>query len=49
LSYSPGIVHEALHDLEMIRAAGIKGLEPAFELLTSPQVASNLREGEKEV
>jgi hypothetical protein len=28
-----GVVHDAVHDLEMIRAAGVAGLEPAFELL----------------
>jgi tetratricopeptide (TPR) repeat protein len=32
---APGVVRDALRDLEMIRAAGIKGLEPAFELLQS--------------
>jgi tetratricopeptide (TPR) repeat protein len=32
---APGVVRDALHDLEMIRAAGIEGLEPAFELLKS--------------
>ncbi len=32
---APGVVKDALHDLELIRAAGIKGLEPVFELLTS--------------
>ena len=30
---APGIVQDALRDLELIRAAGIEGLEPAFELL----------------
>jgi hypothetical protein len=30
-----GVVRDALRDLEMIRAAGIEGLEPAFELLLS--------------
>ena len=30
---APGVVHDALRDLEMIRAAGVEGLEPAFELL----------------
>jgi tetratricopeptide (TPR) repeat protein len=29
----PGVVHGALRDLEMIRAAGVAGLEPAFDLL----------------
>jgi tetratricopeptide (TPR) repeat protein len=33
ITSAPGIVHDALRDLEMIRAAGIEGLEPAFELL----------------
>jgi len=30
---APGVVRDALRDLEMIRAAGVEGLEPAFELL----------------
>ena len=30
-----GVVRDALHDLEMIRAAGVDGLEPVFELLES--------------
>jgi tetratricopeptide (TPR) repeat protein len=30
---APGVVRDALRDLEMIRAAGVTGLEPAFELL----------------
>jgi tetratricopeptide (TPR) repeat protein len=32
---APGVVRDVLHDLEMIRAAGVEGLEPAFELLKS--------------
>jgi tetratricopeptide (TPR) repeat protein len=32
---APGVVRDALRDLEMIRAAGVEGLEPAFELLGS--------------
>ena len=32
---APGVVGDALRDLEMIRAAGGEGLEPAFELLES--------------
>ena len=32
---APGVVRDAIHDLEMIRAAGVYGLEPAFELLES--------------
>jgi len=30
-----GVVRHALHDLELIRAAGVDGLEPVFELLKS--------------
>jgi hypothetical protein len=30
---APGVVQDAIRDLEMIRAAGIAGLEPVFELL----------------
>ena len=33
ISSAPGIVQNAIHDLELIRAAGIEGLEPVFELL----------------
>jgi hypothetical protein len=32
---APGVVQDALRDLETIRAAGVEGLEPAFELLES--------------
>ena len=32
---APGVVHDALRDLEMIRAAGVVGLEPALALLES--------------
>jgi tetratricopeptide (TPR) repeat protein len=32
---APGVVGDALRDLEMIQAAGVEGLEPAFELLES--------------
>ncbi|MBL7065307.1 MAG: hypothetical protein ISS49_14025 [Anaerolineae bacterium] len=32
-THRPDVVRAALHDLEMIRAAGIEGLEPVFELL----------------
>jgi len=30
---APGVVYEAYRDLEMLRAAGVAGLEPVFELL----------------
>lgn len=33
---APGVIRDALHDLELMRAAGVEGLEPAFELLTNP-------------
>jgi len=33
ITSAPGIIQDALRDLEMIRGAGIEGLEPAFELL----------------
>jgi tetratricopeptide (TPR) repeat protein len=32
---APGVVGDAIRDLELIRAAGIDGLEPIFELLQS--------------
>jgi tetratricopeptide (TPR) repeat protein len=32
---APGAVRDALHDLEMIQAAGVEGLKPVFELLES--------------
>jgi hypothetical protein len=36
--------------MEIYAAVGMVGLEPAFELLTTPpQVVSNLREREREV
>jgi tetratricopeptide (TPR) repeat protein len=30
---APGVVSDALHDLELIQAAGVQGLQPVFELL----------------
>ncbi|MBN2002854.1 MAG: tetratricopeptide repeat protein [Anaerolineae bacterium] len=33
ITAAPGVVRDALRDLELIRAAGIEGLEPVFELL----------------
>jgi tetratricopeptide (TPR) repeat protein len=33
---APGVVGDAIRDLEMIQAASVEGLEPAFELLTNP-------------
>ena len=37
-----GMIQDALRDLELIRAAGIEGLEPAFELLESAREESNV-------
>ena len=42
---APGVVQDALRDLELIRAAGMAGLEPAFELLEGA-IAGVVREGE---
>jgi len=33
ITFAPGIVRDTLRDLELIRAAGIEGLEPVFALL----------------
>ncbi len=33
ITSAPGVVGDAIRDLELIRKAGIEGLEPAFELL----------------
>ena len=38
ITAAPGIVRDALRDLELIRAAGVDGLEPAFDLLESALV-----------
>jgi tetratricopeptide (TPR) repeat protein len=38
ITSAPGVVQDAIRDLEMIRAAGIEGLEPVFELLESALV-----------
>ena len=32
---APSVVQDALRDLELIRAAGVEGLEPVFESLES--------------
>jgi tetratricopeptide (TPR) repeat protein len=37
ITAAPGIVEEAIQDLELIQAAGIEGLEPVFELLESAE------------
>ena len=33
ITAAPGVVQDAIRDLELIQAAGIEGLEPVFELL----------------
>lgn len=33
ITAAPGVVHDALRDLELIRNAGVEGLEPVFALL----------------
>jgi len=35
ITSAPGVVADALRDLELIRAAGVGGLEPVFDLLKS--------------
>jgi tetratricopeptide (TPR) repeat protein len=46
ITAAPGIVQDAIRDLELIQAAGVKGLEPVFELLESaeykPDIPENL-------
>ena len=38
---APGAVHDAVHNLEMIHAAGVDGLEPVFALLEATGVRHN--------
>ena len=33
ITSAPGVIQDAIRNLELIQAAGIEGLEPAFELL----------------
>ena len=33
MTSAPGVVADALRDLELIQAAGVEGLEPVFDLL----------------
>jgi len=44
ITAAPGIVQEAIRDLELIQAAGIEGLEPAFELLENAEYEPDLPE-----
>jgi hypothetical protein len=36
------MIQDVLRDLELIRAAGIEGLEPAFDLLESAEEVRNV-------
>jgi tetratricopeptide (TPR) repeat protein len=44
ITAAPGIVQDAIRDLELIQVAGIKGLEPAFELLENAEYKPDLPE-----
>jgi len=39
ITSAPGVVQDAICDLELVRVAGIEGLEPAFELLEAGHAA----------
>ncbi len=42
ITAAPGVVQDAIRDLELIRAAGIEGLEPAFDLLENAEYKPDL-------
>ena len=44
ITAAPGIVQDAIRDLELIQAAGIEGLESVFELLESAEYKPDLPE-----
>jgi tetratricopeptide (TPR) repeat protein len=44
ITAAPGVVQDAIRDLELIQAAGIEGLEPVFELLESAEYQPDLPE-----
>jgi tetratricopeptide (TPR) repeat protein len=44
ITAAPGIVQDAIRDLELIQAAGIEGLKPAFELLENAEYEPDLPE-----
>jgi tetratricopeptide (TPR) repeat protein len=44
ITAAPGVVQDAIRDLELIQAAGIEGLEPAFELLENAEYKPDLPE-----
>jgi hypothetical protein len=43
---APGVVQDALRDLELIRKASVEGLEPVFDLLQAKQSRNDY--GEKD-
>jgi hypothetical protein len=45
ITAAPGVVQDAIRDLELIQAAGIEGLEPAFELLENAEYEPDVPEG----
>ncbi|MBN1876356.1 MAG: tetratricopeptide repeat protein [Anaerolineae bacterium] len=47
ITAAPGVVRDALRDLELIRAAGIEGLEPVFALLEAALPKPTYPTGEK--
>jgi histidinol phosphatase-like enzyme len=44
ITAAPGVVQDAIRDLELIRAAGIEGLEPVFELLENAEYEPDVPE-----
>jgi hypothetical protein len=44
ITAAPGVVQDAIRDLELIQAAGIEGLEPVFELLENAEYEPDLPE-----
>jgi tetratricopeptide (TPR) repeat protein len=44
ITAAPGVVQDAIRDLELVQAAGIEGLEPVFELLESAEYEPDLPE-----
>jgi hypothetical protein len=44
ITAAPGVVQDAIRDLELIQAAGIEGLDPVFELLENAEYEPDLSE-----
>jgi tetratricopeptide (TPR) repeat protein len=44
ITAAPGVVQDAIRDLELIQAAGIEGLEPVFELLENAEYEPDVPE-----